>query len=146
MNHTLKAQRGFTLLELLIVVAVIAILASAVVANLSSARNKAYDTQVQRNLKAVSTSIEVYTSTAAPDEVKGNLENKTFNQVVDFLKQESFLDTDTTITHPTDTTTGYQYSGSMNGASLSYTLKGKLPSQDGQCHIITNGSARDGSC
>ncbi|MFY9484131.1 MAG: prepilin-type N-terminal cleavage/methylation domain-containing protein [Patescibacteria group bacterium] len=60
------SQRAFTLIELLIVVAIIGILASSVVVNLSLARTRARDARRKADLKSVQTALEVYA------EEKGN--------------------------------------------------------------------------
>ena len=54
------SQKAFTLVELLIVVAIIGILASSVVVNLSVARTRARDARRKADLKSVQTALEIY--------------------------------------------------------------------------------------
>ncbi|MEI7709530.1 MAG: type II secretion system protein [bacterium] len=58
-----RKESGFTLLELLVVVAIIGILASVVLAALNSARNKGGDAGVKSNLKNAVTQGEILFST-----------------------------------------------------------------------------------
>lgn len=52
-------KKAFTLIELLIVIAIIAILATVVFVNLNSARNRAKDAQVKSDLSELSKALEV---------------------------------------------------------------------------------------
>lgn len=52
-------KKAFTLIELLIVIAIIAILAAIVFVSLSSARKKAQNTRVQSDLSEISKAIEI---------------------------------------------------------------------------------------
>jgi prepilin-type N-terminal cleavage/methylation domain-containing protein len=59
MNTT---SRAFTLIELMVVVAIIGLLSSVVITSLSSARSKAQDTTVKRNLATVRHQAALYLS------------------------------------------------------------------------------------
>ena len=57
---TLKEQKGFTLLELLIVIVIIAILALLIIPNITSAPKKARDTQRKTDVTAIRKALEEY--------------------------------------------------------------------------------------
>lgn len=54
------ARRGFTLIELMIVIAIIAILAGVLIPNYVRARSKSQLTACQAGLKSIATALEVY--------------------------------------------------------------------------------------
>jgi general secretion pathway protein G len=56
----MEKQRGFTLIEMMIVVAIIAILVSIVVPNFIRARAQAQTAACEANLKEIATAIELY--------------------------------------------------------------------------------------
>lgn len=60
MGVTLKKQTGFTIIELLIVIVVIAILAAISVVAYSGIQNRAYASAIQSDLKSIATKIEMY--------------------------------------------------------------------------------------
>lgn len=60
MRHFLKNSRGFSLAEILIVVALLGILASVVLLNLGSSDVKAKEQALQSNLHAMRTAIDLY--------------------------------------------------------------------------------------
>lgn len=54
------AQAGFTLIELLVVVSLIGILATLVIANMNSARERARDAQRKSDLRNIQTGLRLY--------------------------------------------------------------------------------------
>lgn len=56
----MKSQRGFTLLEMMIVVAIIAILAMLLIPNFTHARAQAQTAACESNLRAIGTAMELY--------------------------------------------------------------------------------------
>lgn len=74
-------SKGFTLLELLVVVAIIGILASVVLASLNNARNKGGDAGVKSNLRNAITQGEVLYGTRSAN--KETYTNACVNGVVD---------------------------------------------------------------
>jgi type II secretion system protein G len=55
-----RSQRGFTLLELLVVVAIIGIIVAISVANYMNAIEKARQRQTMANMRSISTAVEIY--------------------------------------------------------------------------------------
>ncbi len=55
-----KKEKGFTLLELLVVIGIIGLLASIIVINLTSARKRARDTKRIADLRTLQTAMEDY--------------------------------------------------------------------------------------
>jgi general secretion pathway protein G len=54
------AQKGFTLIEMLVVISIIGILATLVAANLNSARSRARDAERKSDLKNIQTALRIY--------------------------------------------------------------------------------------
>jgi general secretion pathway protein G len=59
-NDPRHGERGFTLIELMIVVAIIAILAGILIPNFVNARSQAQTAACESNLRAIATSLELY--------------------------------------------------------------------------------------
>jgi type II secretion system protein G len=56
----MKFQRGFTLIELVVVIAIIGVLAGFLVSNFMNAREKARDSQRKSDVKQIQKALEVY--------------------------------------------------------------------------------------
>ena len=63
----MKNSKGFSLIELLIVIAIIGILSTIVLNSLSNARSRAYDSKVKQQLSSFRTAAEVYFSNQSPN-------------------------------------------------------------------------------
>ena len=59
-NDPRDGERGFTLIELMIVVAIIAILAGILIPNFVTARSQAQTAACESNLRAIATALELY--------------------------------------------------------------------------------------
>ncbi len=60
MSNLFNTKRGFTLIEIVVVIAVIGILASVVIANVQSAKMKARDTQRMSDLQNIQVALRIY--------------------------------------------------------------------------------------
>lgn len=74
-GFTLMGSKGFTLIELLVVVSLIGILATLVVANLNSARERARDAQRKSDMRSIQTALRLYYNDNAgyPQSSSGNI-------------------------------------------------------------------------
>jgi|SRR3989344_3147109 len=61
-----NSRKGFSLVELLIVITIIGILSTIVLSSLSNSRSKAYDTKVKEQLSSFRTSAEIYFTNQSP--------------------------------------------------------------------------------
>ena len=62
----MKKNKGFSLVELMIVITIIGVLTTIVLNSLSSSRARAYDTKVKQQLSSFRTAAEVYFSNQNP--------------------------------------------------------------------------------
>lgn len=60
MKHKLNKQKGFTLIELMVVIAIIALLSSVVLASLKGAREKAVLSKTVAEMKSLQNALELY--------------------------------------------------------------------------------------
>lgn len=74
MKKMFKNEKGFTLIELMIVIAILGILAAVAIPNFLNARGKAQDASALSSLEAVKTALEMY---AADNGVYPTLANAT---------------------------------------------------------------------
>ena len=58
--HTMKDQKGFTLIELMIVIAIIGILAAIAIPQFSAYRTRSYNSAAQADLRNATTAQEAY--------------------------------------------------------------------------------------
>ncbi|MCA9388686.1 prepilin-type N-terminal cleavage/methylation domain-containing protein [Candidatus Berkelbacteria bacterium] len=148
----LNRQKGFTLLELLVVVAIIAILAAAIIINLNRARAEANDSRIQSDIRSISDAIQVYQNSGSPaqDLVGTAQTNAQLATVLQELTGSGSGDLLPSIPAHPASNQNYKYSASIdsNTGLLNYTLEGKLGAgaDAGQCFTIKNGSPTTGSC
>lgn len=143
--RAMREERGFTLLELLVVVAIIAILATLILANLNRARQQANDAKVQSEVKAISDAIELY-KTSNPSGLTPTT-NGIFTVVSASTPGISALTAQpdpllkTLPTHPQSTANpakNYKLSTTNNASGFTYTVEGDLVSKTG-CFSISDG-------
>lgn len=75
MKINLKRNKAFTLIELLVVVSLIGVLATLVVSNINSARERARDSVRKSDLRNIQTSLRLYynDNSAYPQSSSGNI-------------------------------------------------------------------------
>lgn len=66
-NFIKSRSKGFSLIELLISITIIALLATIVLQNLSKSRERAYDSKVRQQLAGFRTAAEIYYSSREPN-------------------------------------------------------------------------------
>lgn len=131
-KHTPK----FTLIEVLVVVAIIGILASLLLPSLAKARHKAKTSVCLSNLKQITTAIHLYAGDNE-DHLPGHFNNKTYDMLLGTGYDGRSLDSDGKLySCPTDTTDD----GTNNNRSYS-AVQGELDgSKPGKRGAIDEGS------
>jgi type II secretion system protein G len=112
-----KSERGFTLIEMMIVVAIIAILVAILVPNFMRARAQAQTAACEANLKEIATALELYQTDHQEYPNVTSLANVTNTEanIGPYLRQ--------TPIDPVAPTSNYQYSVTgYNTGSASYTI------------------------
>ena len=81
----MQKQKGFTIIELIVVIAIIAVLASIVMVNVVAYINKAKDSSIKANLNTIRTNAVVYMS----DTAKGNGDYNGFLNTTEYTNPAS---------------------------------------------------------
>lgn len=140
----LRKSEGFTLLELLVVVAIIAILATLILANLNRARRQAQDSKVQSEVKAVSDAIQLYQTsnlTGLSPLTSGFVTLNASTPGISALTTGTDPLLRSIPVHPsagTTNNTSYRIR-TTNTNGFSYSVAGYLPAK-GECFTITDGT------
>ena len=125
-----KYMKGFTLIEMLMVVAIIGILASSILIGLSGARSKARDTRRITDLKNAQTALELYYSKYGvyPSRNPGSDEIWTWDEVIDILTSS---ETGLKISKvPKDPINNNEYTYQYATDGQNYILGAKLETKD----------------
>lgn len=127
MQH-MKQQKGFTLIEFLIVIAVIALLAGLAMFSLTRAQRTARDTQVFKDLKTVQTALEFYYTQNSQYPVPAEGASWT-NAGADGLAKDLSTFLEGTPVSPRDDQ-GELYTYLVSSDGQEYVLKGRLEKTD----------------
>jgi general secretion pathway protein G len=112
-----RAEKGFTLIEMMIVVAIIAILVAVLVPNFMRARAQAQTAACEANLKEIATALELYQTDheAYPDTPGATNATATDTNLGQYLRQ--------TPIDPVNPAGFYQYQvANYNSGNASYTI------------------------
>jgi len=118
---THRSQRGFTLIEVMIVVAVIAILALILIPNFTNARAQAQTATCESNLREIATAAELYYSDVQSYPAAGNVTPTLFTNGSTIYLETTPVDPAAQVA-----TTPYTFSStassSTSGTSASYEI------------------------
>lgn len=130
--------KGFTLVELMIVIAIIGILAAVLYPSLTGYLEKTRDTKRQSDVRAISQAVSQYYSdrntfpgkidTVCPDEIKDEIANANANTGSQYMKSLPKDDKMKVITTGTTCTSGYGYK---------WIKKDATTTADGQSSIVS---------
>ena len=122
MRNKISNRKGFTLVELVVVVAVIAILSGIVIANISSSRSKARDAKRISDIAQIQLALEQYFDRCGKYPALGyaNLSG-TNNTCPTGISFSSFISV-----VPKDPSTGIDYGYGVSADNLDYILKATL--------------------
>lgn len=123
------SQRGFTLVELLVVVAIISLLSSVVLASLQSARERAQDARRMADMKQLRIALEFYYDInkqypADPSNTRVSSLTGATNNILPYIEP---IPTDPTYTG----SSGYRYRISNIDGRQSYTMLVRLAKNNG---------------
>lgn len=126
----MKSKKAYTLIEMLMVVAIIGVLASSILIGLGSARSKARDARRITDLKSTQTALELYYSKYGvyPSKTPGNDEIWSWEELSEILTSD---ETDIKISKiPKDPTNNDEYKYIYATDGQSYILGAKLETKD----------------
>ena len=125
-----QGQKGFTLIELMIVIAIIGILAAIAIPNFLSYRQRAYDSAAQSDLKNLMTAQEAYF-----------VDHDTYVDITGVSAGGEISDLDLTLSKGvtaggTGSTTGYTMSAYHTSGSGTWTVEMQSDSEGGKMELI----------
>ncbi len=110
-----KNEKGFTLIELMIVIAIIGILAAIAIPQFSAYRTRSYNSSAQSDVRNIATAQEAY-----------YVDNSTYTSNTDNLSGASygFMPSGNVTTAATATATSYVITGAHSSGDKTYQLTG----------------------
>jgi len=128
----LKFNKGFTILELLITVAIIGILSGVIITNVSSAKKQAKDDRIKGDVNLIMRAVEMYID---KNLLTANLNKANFDDsAINLLKDDSGAPLIRNV--PKDASGNY-YIWSTDSSGTKYVIGGKL--NNGNYWISKNG-------
>lgn len=122
MNKLKLNKRGFTLVELVVVVAIIAILSAVVITNINSSRSKARDAKRISDIAQIQLALEQYFNRCGVyPAAGGTYANPSSNSCPTGISFTSFISV-----IPKDPKTGLDYGYGVKSDNLDYILKATL--------------------
>ena len=123
----MKKPRGFSLIELLVVVAIMAILAALLLPSLSKAKSKAQQTQCMNNVKQLTAAVIIYVSDygkTVPDIVAGQTGGQTAGwalNLVDYYSKTTNLLLCPVSTRPASNAAGFFYNNGQGSVDTPWS-------------------------
>ena len=111
-----KGEKGFTLIELMIVVAIIGILAAIAIPQFTSYRQRGYNATMQSDIHNAATAQEAY--------FNDNQSYANGSPAFGVLSQYGFVPTASDVVNTTGTTSQYTINATMNPALSTWQLTG----------------------
>ena len=88
-----KNKKGFTLIELVIVVAILGVLALLIVPNVMNRVSKAKETVLEANIKVINNAIKMYYAEQGDyPEIGGTQEGEKIEELLNKLQEDGYLD------------------------------------------------------
>ena len=134
-----KFLKGFTLVELMVVIAIIGVLSSIVIANLNTARMRSRDTTRIADIKNIQSALEFYfdANRQYPPDLNTLVTSKYVNSITDPVnKQQSYA-------YTTDNNYYYYHLGAALEDSSNAMLNS---SDDRDCGLVGGGPSSGSSC
>lgn len=142
----IRDSKGFTIVELLIVIVVIGILAALVVTTYSGIQAKARDSKRQSDIKAIQTQIEAFYASNSYYPSRGDINSSTWRTAsmkslsADSIKDPSGTTAEFINTAPTATSKQYQYTAKAADGTTDCATVGSTPSTAPDCATYTLGA------
>src|SRR5262245_33507550 len=134
----LKKDKGFTIVELLIVIVVIGILATLVIVTFSGIQQRARDTQRQTDINAIQGHVEAYYAQTGTYPALSMLTDATWRAAnMKGLDPEALDDPGGTQIAATLATNGYQYTATAGGAACTVTGSGASATSNCDAYVLT---------